>query len=85
MVRQALGVFFPPPTQDISMMKPVTREVVEDVRAYVAEKYPNNEQKGRFGTTFFLVLRGFGLLFFGSGTLFVIYRVWIAPSASTPK
>lgn len=82
MVRESLSVFFPPPKPDISTMTPETRQVVEDVRAYVAEKYPNNEQKGRAGATFFLVLCGFGLLFFGGGTLLVIYLVWISPPSA---
>jgi hypothetical protein len=58
---------------------------MDEMRASAAERDPNIELKGRVGGAFGLALGGFGLLFFGGGTLFVIYRVWIAPPASVPK
>lgn len=84
MVQESLSVFFPPPKPDVSALPAESQWVVEATRA-IAEKYPNHEQKGRIGATFFLVLGGFGLVFFGGGTLLVIYRIWISSPASTPK
>ena len=84
MVRESLSVFFPPAPPDTSVLATESQWLVEATQS-IAEKYPNHEQKGRIGATFFLVLGGFGLLFFGGGTLLVIYRTWISQPSSPSK
>lgn len=84
MVKESLSVFFPPSVPDVANLPPESQWVTEATKS-IAEKYPNHEQKGRIGATFFMVLGGFGLLFFGGGTLLVIYRTWISPPPPRAK
>lgn len=84
MVKEALSVFFPPEVPDAANLPPESLWVTDATKS-IAEKYPNYQQKGRIGATFFIVLGGFGLLFFGGGTLLVIYRTWISPPPPRSK
>lgn len=84
MLRESLSVLFPPEPPKPTRLPPESQWVSEAVQE-IAKKYPDHEKKGSIGAVFFLVLGGFGLLFFGGGTLLVIYRTWFSPTATFKK
>lgn len=79
MVNESLKVFFPPTRSDYSVSTPETQKITNQALTYIKNKDQNLKEKGYIGAIYFLIICGVGLIFFGGGTLFLIYRVWLFP------